>query len=528
MSAELIPFDWKHPEYVRVFQERVERLRRLRANPAALPAFKLYYRDHPAQFISDWACTFDPRNVERGLPTTVPFLLFPRQVEWIDWVLERWRAGEPGITEKSREMGMSWLMIAFSCTMCLFNPGMVIGVGSRKEEYVDSRANPKALFEKARFFLQHLPPEFLDGWDRDKHAPFARIIFPGTGSAMTGESGDGLGRGDRTSLYFIDESAFLEHPQLADASLSQTTNCRIDVSTPNGLANSFAQRRHSGKINVFTFSWRHDPRKGQAWYDKQVAELDPLTIASEIDIDYRGSIEGALIPNAWIQAAIGSHLKLGITPTGMKRGALDVADSGANRNAFAGRHGILLEYLTSWSGKNSDIYKTTMKAFAICDERGYDSFDYDCEGVGSGVKGDANVINETRKTYIQAIPFRGSGQVWKPESCLVEKRKNKDMFATAKSMAWWALRMRFEQTYRAVVQKMPVDVDAIISIDPTLDELLPLTAELSQISYSLNSAGKVVIEKTPEGMKSPDLADSVNMCFSPQSRVLEIWAKLAD
>jgi phage terminase large subunit len=42
--------------------------------------------------------------------------------------------------------------IAFSCTMCLFNRGMVIGWGSRKEEYVDSKGAPKALFEKARFF----------------------------------------------------------------------------------------------------------------------------------------------------------------------------------------------------------------------------------------------------------------------------------------------------------------------------------------------------------------------------------------
>jgi hypothetical protein len=44
--------------------------------------------------------------------------------------------------------------------------------------------------------------------------------------------------------------------------------------------------------------------------------------------------------------------------------------------------------------------------------------------------------------------------------------------------AWWALRMRFDQTHRAVVQKMPVDIDAIISIDPNIDELLPLQMEL--------------------------------------------------
>lgn len=88
-----------------------------------------------------------------------------------------------------------------------------------------------------------------------------RILFPETESAMTGEAGDGIGRGDRTSFYIVDESAFLERPYLADASLSATTNCRQDISTPNGMANSFAERRHSGKIDVFTFHWRDDPRK---------------------------------------------------------------------------------------------------------------------------------------------------------------------------------------------------------------------------------------------------------------------------
>ena len=177
-------FNWRNPDYTLVIEQRTERLRRLRADPQLLPALKLYYKEHPAQFVSDWGCTSDPRNVERNLPTTIPFLLFPRQVEWIDWILDRWRSQQPGLTEKSRESGMSWLGIALSCTLCLFNRGMVIGWGSRKEEYVDSKGAPKALFEKARFFLDHLPAEFLDGWDRDKHSPHMRILFPGTGSAM--------------------------------------------------------------------------------------------------------------------------------------------------------------------------------------------------------------------------------------------------------------------------------------------------------------------------------------------------------
>jgi phage terminase large subunit len=118
--------------------------------------------------------------------------------------------------------------------------------------------------------------------------------------------------------------------------------------------------------------------------------------------------------------------------------------------------------------------------------------------------------------------------VWQPEKEMVPKRKSKDMFVNAKDQAWWALRMRFEQTYRAVVQKMPVDVDAIFSIDPNLPELLPLQAELSQISYSINATGKIVIDKQPAGTLSLNRADACMIAFNPQSRTLEIWARLAE
>jgi hypothetical protein len=533
MSADPIKpvtFDWRNPEYVSIFAERMASLQRLRANPQALPDLKRYYAEHPAQFISDWGMTTDPRNVERGMPTAIPFLLFPRQVEWVTWLLDRWHHQEPGITEKTREMGMSWLTVCTAATLCLFHRGMVIGFGSRKEEYVDSKGSPKALFEKARFFLRHLPAEFLDGFDVDKHAPHMRILFPGTGSAMTGESGDGIGRGDRTSIFFCDEAAFFERPQLINASLSQTTNCRQDISTPNGMANSFAQRRYSGKIPVFTFHWRNDPRKDTAWYEKQCAELDPVTIAAELDINYAGSLEGVLIPSVWVQAAIGAHLKLGIHPTGSRFAGLDVADEGADKNAFAGRHGSLLEHVHSWSGKGGDIYRSVVRAINLCDELGYDSFHYDADGLGAGVRGDARTINEARaavnKREIQDEPFRGSGAVWQPENEMVAKRKNKDYFANAKAQAWWALRLRFQTTYRAVHERMPYDPDAIISINPRLAELLPLTMELSQPTYSINSVGKILVDKQPDGMRSPNLGDAVMIAFEPSSRAIELWEKL--
>ncbi len=392
-------FDFKNPDYVEVFKWRAERLKWIRENPERLPAIKEYYRLNIAQFITDWGVTYDPRNLEIDLPALIPFILFPKQEEWIDDFLWCWKNRKPFLTEKTRDTGLSWLSIATACSICLFNDGIVAGFGSRKEEYVDKIGAPKSLFYKARMFLQYLPVEFRGGFDLKKNAPHMRISIPNTGSIITGESGDGIGRGDRTSFYFVDESAFLERPQLVEASLSATTNCRVDISTPNGSDNPFAIKANSGKIKKCTVHWRDDPRKDQEWYDKQREELDPVTVAQEIDIDYNASKEGIIIPSSWVQSAIDAHKKLGIEPTGERLGSFDVADRGVDRNCFSGRHGIHLEYLESWSGKDAtdDIFESVEKVFMICDTEDYDSFYYDADGLGAGVRGDSRVINERRE-----------------------------------------------------------------------------------------------------------------------------------
>jgi len=515
-------FDFKNPDYSRVFQWRLEKLDLIRANPEQIPLLKAYYRENPADFIADWGCTFDPRNVERGLPSVVPFILFDRQVEWAQWVMDKWKNQQPGLSEKSRDMGMSWLSIALACTVCLFNEGVVVGFGSRKEEYVDKIGAPKSLFWKARKFMDLLPREFKGSWNSSADAPHMRLLFRDTGSAMTGESGDGIGRGDRSSFYFVDEAAFLERPLLVDASLSQTTNCRIDLSSVNGMSNPFAQKRHGGKVDVFVFDWRDDPRKDDAWYAKQVEELSPVVVAQEIDRNYSASVENIVIPGEWVQASIDSNAKLGISVSGIKHAALDVADTGIDLNAFCAREGILLEHITTWSGKLDDIFATTQKAFNLCDELGYDGFLYDADGLGAGVRGDARVINENRKRddvrELLVEMFRGSDGVTDPKQFVDEGdqygRKNVDYFANAKAQWWWSLRKRFKCTHDAVVNNKAFDPDELISISSTLKDLAKLTSELSQPTYSFNGAGKMVINKSPDGTRSPNMADSVMMCYS--------------
>lgn len=296
--------DWTNPDYAPIWRDRCERLKRLREKPELLfPLFE-FYKEHPVEFITDWGCTFDPRNAEIGVETIVPFILFPKQADFIEWVVGLWRGRKDGLAEKSRDMGVSWLCVAIAVWLWRFYPGVVVGFGSRKEEYVDKIGDPKSLFWKARQFIELLPIEFRPaGYKPKEHAPFMRILNPENGSAIVGEAGDNIGRGNRTSIYFKDESAFYEHPEAIDAALSQTSNCKIDVSTPNGNGNPFYRRRHSGRVPVFTFHWRDDPRKGMDWYNKQRDTLDAVILAQEVDIDYDASVADSFMPGDIVAAA---------------------------------------------------------------------------------------------------------------------------------------------------------------------------------------------------------------------------------
>ena len=508
-------FDFRNPDYAPVIKARVERLERIRSESAAAEQLKEYYRNNVADFISDWGCTFDPRNPELGRPAHVPFILFDHQRKWVEWFIERWKTGTSGITEKSRQMGVSWLSVAVGVSMCVLYEGVNGCFGSRKEEYIDKSGDPKSLFHKARLFISSLPPEFRAGWNQKTGSAHMILRFPETGSSLTGEAGDNLGRGASLSFYFVDEAAFLPRPQIVEPAISSATNCRIDISTPHGRNNPFAEKRFNGNVSVFTFHWRDDPRRTEEWYAQKCAEIgNPVIIAQELDLNYDASVEGVVIPAEWVRSAVDAHVKLGVEPSGLRMCGFDVADEGADLNAYVMRYGFLAYSPHQWRGKGSDIYATVEKVISACQVEGCDSVTYDADGVGAGVKGDARRINGLRNSKVKFTPYNGGSKVLNPEGRAIGDRMNKDFFENLKAQQWWLLRERFLKTYRAVVEKMPFKEDEIISISSQGQHAQRLINELSQPTYSDTKVGKIIIDKKPDGSQSPNLADALVMAFS--------------
>ena len=239
-------------------------------------------------WVRTWVDTYDPRL---GGITNIPFVPFARQEEFLRWLREREYLTQPGLVEKSRDTGISWLCCAYAVHGWLYRPGFAVGFGSLKYEEVDELGNMDSLLEKCRFIIRNLPDWMKPkGYRQSEHGKFCCIINPANDATITGDGGDEMGRGSRKALFFVDESARLPRPDRVNAALSRTTDVRIDVSTPRGMNAFYKRRQAMPPEQVFRIHWRDDPRYDEEWYIAKCKELgDPVMIAAEMDISYQGS-----------------------------------------------------------------------------------------------------------------------------------------------------------------------------------------------------------------------------------------------
>ena len=528
-------FDYKNPDYTDIILARADLLVRLQNDKVLLKNTKLWYRNHPWDFIKDWGQIYEPRNAEVGRQAYIPFVLWPRQIEFVKWVYTRWRAQERGLAEKSRDCGATWLCVGLAVSMWLFEPGFAAGFGSRKENLVDKSGDPDSIFEKIRIFINKLPRIFLPGLYLDHaHSTYMRISNPENGATITGESGDNIGRGGRKSIYLLDEAAFIERQEIVDRALSQNTNCQIDVSTPNGNGNLFYEKRmkFDKTDRLFVLDWKDDPRKDDAWYKKQKEEHNEVTVAQEIDRDYNASQEDSFIPAKWVAAAIDSHKILGFKASGVRVTGFDPADVG-DAKALVCRHGSIV--LSADVKIQGEIPDAIYWAHDEADRFRADVLAYDGDGMGApamkvamrsmaagrckivSYHGSAGVSDPAGKTRSK---FRRSGTGGLAEA---DTKTNADTYLNYRAQTWSSLRSRFEATYYAVEtaqkgQVINVDIADLISIDSGCVQLLALQAELSRPKRLHTANGKIKVESKEEmrkrGVKSPNLADACVIAMS--------------
>jgi hypothetical protein len=248
--------------------------------------------DNPAEgcifFIENFGWTFNPKMEMKHFP----FILFECQKRAIRAVVEHIDKGRDVFIEKSREMGVSWLVFCYiAYWYWLFREGSNGLLGSYKEKLVDDRSID-SLFGKIDYALTNTPEWMLPvGFIMKKHRTKLKLANPENGNIITGDTmNPNFGRGSRKTYIAFDELAFWDYAKDAWESAGDATNCRIANSTPNGY-DYYAMLRDSG-IDIVTLHWREHPLKDNQWYAYECKRRTEEEIAQELDISYTKSKVG--------------------------------------------------------------------------------------------------------------------------------------------------------------------------------------------------------------------------------------------
>lgn len=544
-GAPLDPMQSLYQERDALIRDRLTRLMQIGRNVDAQKIERELCKRDFAHWVRYWVWTYDPRLASEGKSAHLPLLMFQRQVEMCEFIDARLAAREDGLIEKSRDIGFTWVMAAKAVHKWIFVDGFKTTFGSRKEDFVDKRGEVDSIFEKMRYVIR-AQPQWLNpaGFDWDKHDNHMRLINPENANTIAGEAGDDLGRGGRSSLFVIDEAAFLSNGDSVDAATSGNCDVRIWGSSVNGMGNIFARKRHGGSLRpdqIFTFHYSSDPRKTPEWAEKKRRSLEPHIWASEYDLDYSASVEGICIPSKWVKAAVELTKIYPYTPRQNGVAGLDVGAGGKGKSVFVARFGPVALPPISWGNPDTSetAYRGLAEAQAIVIPRGngYDSkvtvLAYDSPGVGKGVQ---SVLRNVDSRVMSTCPVNTGDTPSDVEWPDGETSQTK--FLNLRAELWWTMRARFKASYelwllltgQAEGQPHPID-DCILL--PSLTSGADTQAMVSQISlpkWFRNDKGKIVIESkkamAERGLSSPDHADALALTFLPNPDPLEIWRKI--
>lgn len=272
-------------------------------------------------YINTFCWIFEPRT-----PARLPFNTYPFQDEALR-VIQKSIGNNDLIIEKSRDMGASWMCLTTMEWFWHFHGMYTFLLLSRKEELVDKRGDPKALFQKIDFLHEWQP-----GWLLPMRVERMKLHNRNceNGATLDGESTNKFaGVADRRTAMFVDEYSKMDNQDVISTGTRDVTKCRIFLFTPQGAANMAYRMAHNPQFPKLTLHWSKHPIKNlglyrvsktgvvevldeewhkdspgyafvktagnwdglrSPWYDAECPRAgDPREIAQELDLDYEGS-----------------------------------------------------------------------------------------------------------------------------------------------------------------------------------------------------------------------------------------------
>lgn len=203
--------------------------------------------------------------------------------------------------------------------------------------------------------------------------------------------------------------------------------------------------------------------------------------------DFPHISERGVIPLGWVERAQNAE-KLAAALAEAKAiklprvGGLDVARYGENVCVLFIRRGDAIEHWESWGHTN--LMETAGKSMEFIKEWGLKNLVVDSAGLGAGV------VDRLLEQGAPVFAYNGGHRAFTPSS-----------YANRRSEMWWHLRQRLERER--------------LWIPPNCQQLV---SDLVTPTYALTSAGRLRVETKEKllerGVKSPDFADALVLCFA--------------
>jgi len=212
------------------------------------------------------------------------FNLYPFQEK----VLKLFQKHDYSIINKSRQLGISTLVSAYSLWLMLFNKDKNVLVIATKQD------TAKNMVTKVRFAYQNLPTWLKIGTSEDNRLSLR--LANGSQIKAVSAAGD-AGRSEAVSLLVIDEAAFIDNIETIFTAAQQTLatggGC-MALSTPNGVGNWFhktylSAQEQQNRFLPISLPWNVHPERDQDWRDEQDRILGKRNAAQECDCDFATS-----------------------------------------------------------------------------------------------------------------------------------------------------------------------------------------------------------------------------------------------
>jgi hypothetical protein len=263
-------------------------------------------RNDRAYFLAIWCVLYEPRRRKAGAKEP-RFIPFEKQVQ-MSRLLDDCLDGEEGPLQdaaisKCRAVGATWVFSAYAVHDWLFVPGSSIGVLSRNEYYVDSKAM-KSVFAKIRFLIRHLPT-----WMLPKQYDINKLLLLNhdNGNEIWGESTTtNSARGSRATWILVDEAAFIKGFGHVWAGTANAADTRIALSTESFDEGPDFRDLWKGKNGatdtprVMEVDWWDNPFFDDKWYTDMKSRManTPNEFAIEVERNPYAGSEVFIYPEA--------------------------------------------------------------------------------------------------------------------------------------------------------------------------------------------------------------------------------------